>query len=77
METKELVGKWIESEVLMDTRDVPADTAYRVVGYNADMNAAIVDAGPRGWKGLDSDDIVIEKCETYWYILPVDITKVL
>ena len=77
METKELVGKCIESEVLTDTRGVPADTAFRVVGYNADMNWAIADAGSDGWKGVERDDIIAEKCETYWYILPVDITKVL
>lgn len=77
MKTKELVGKYIESSNLAEPLGLPADTAFRVVGYNADMNWAIADAGRRGWKGLDLDDIIIEKCETYWYILPVDITKVL
>lgn len=77
MKAKELVGKCIESEVLTDAQCMPADTAFRVVGYNADMNWAIVDAGPNGWKWIEPDDIVIEKCETYWYILPVEITKVL
>ena len=77
METKELVGKCIRADGLAVSLHMPADTAFKVVGYNADMNWAIADAGRWGWKGLDLDDIVIEKCETYWYIIPVDITKVL
>lgn len=77
MKAKKLVGKWIEARSLAVPLDMPADTAFRVVGYNADMNWAIADAGSDGWKGVDRDDIIAEKCETYWYILPVDITKVL
>lgn len=77
METKELVGKCIRADGLAASLPMPADTAFKVVGYSADMNWVIADAGCWGWKGLDSDDIVIEKCETYWYIHPEDITKVL
>ena len=76
MEAKDLVGKYIRPGGLAGALGLPADTAFKVVGYNADMNWAIVDAGCWGWKGLDLDDIVIEKCKTYWYILMVDITVV-
>ena len=77
MEAKELVGKWIVSEVLTDEINAPAGTAFKVVGYLLDTDLLIADAGRGGWKDLDPDDIIIEKRETYWYILPVDITKVL
>lgn len=77
MEAKELVGKCIGSNNLAELLGLPADTAFRVVGYDARMNCAIVDASYWGWKGLDMDDIVIEKCETYWRVRPSDIIKVL
>lgn len=77
MEAKELVGKCIRADGLAVSLLMPADTAFKVVGYNADMNWAIADAVRWGWNGLDLDDVVIEKCETYWYIIPSDITKVL
>lgn len=77
METKELVGKCIRAEGLVESLSMPADTAFKVVGYNADMNWAIVDAGRWGWKGLDVGDFVAEKCETYWYVTSEEITKVL
>ena len=77
METKKLVGKWIVSGVLTDEINAPGGTAFKVVGYNSGTNWAIVDAGRKGWKRLFRDDIIAEKCETYWYILPVNITRVL
>lgn len=77
METKKLVGKWIKSKVLADDLRMPADTAFKVVGYSSGTNWAIADAGRKGWKRLFRDDIIAEKCETYWYILPAEITKVL
>ena len=77
MEAKELVGKWIESKVLSDKLNTPANEAFKVVGYRTDVNWPIIDAGRWGWKGLEPDDIIIEKCETYWLVYPGNITKVL
>ena len=77
MKAEELVGKWIESEVLTDELNVSAGTAFRVVGYNSGTNWAIVDAWRKGWKRLFRDDIIAEKCETYWYLRLCEITKVL
>lgn len=77
METKGLVGKWIESEVLADDLCMPADTAFKVVGIALDVNWAIVDAGLKGWKWMEPGNLVIEKCETYMYVHPDSITKVL
>lgn len=73
MKAEELVGKWIVSGQL----NGPVREALKVVGYNADMNCAIVDAYYWGWKGLYKGDFIAEKCKTYWYILLVNITKVL
>ena len=77
MKAKELVGKWIESEVLTDELNAPVGTAFRVIGYVLDTDLAIVDAKRWGWKGLTSDGIVFEQCETYKYVNVDDITKVL
>ena len=77
MKAKRLVGKCIRADGLAVSLHMPADTAFKVIGYNADMNWAIADAGRWGWKGLDLDDIVIEKCKNYWYIHLEGITKVL
>ena len=38
METKGLVGKWIESKVLADDLCMPADTAFKVVGIALDVD---------------------------------------
>ena len=67
MKAKELVGKWIVSKVLADELNAPAGTVFKVVGYVLDKNLVIVDAERRGWKGLEPDDVVIERCETYKY----------
>ena len=79
MKAEELVGKWIESDTVARDLNVPADTAFRVVGLTLalEVNWAIVDAGLNGWKWMEQDNIAIEKCETYWYVRPEDITKVL
>lgn len=77
MEAKELVGRCIEVDLAAMHISMSGNAMFKVVGYNADMNCAIVDASYWGWKGLDLDDIVIEKCETYWYALPGEIIKVL
>ena len=77
MKAEEFVGKWIRSEVVAGELKAPFGTAFKVVGYNSGTNWAIVDAGRKGWKRLFRDDIIAEKCETYWYIRLDEITKVL
>lgn len=77
MKAKELVGKWIESEVLTDELNAPAGTAFKVIGYVLDTDLVIVDARCWGWTGLTSEDIVFEQGETYKYVNMDDITKVL
>lgn len=77
MEAKDLVGKCIEVDLAAMHISMSGNATFRVVGYSACTNWAIADAGPWGWKWMEPDDIVIEKCETYWYILPMAITKVL
>lgn len=77
MKAEEFVGKWIVSEVLTDEINAPAGTAFKVVGYVPNTDLVIVDAGRWGWKGLTSDDVVFEQCETYKYVNMDDITKVL
>ncbi len=67
MKAKELVGKWIVSEVVTDELNAPAGTAFKVVGYVPDTDWAIVDAEQRGWEGLLPGDVVVEECETYMY----------
>lgn len=67
MKAKELVGKGIVSKVLTDELNAPAGTVFKVVGYVPDTDRAIVDAEQRGLKGLTSDDVVFEECETYKY----------
>lgn len=67
MKAKELVGKWIVSEVVTDELNTPAGTAFKVVGYVPDTDWVIVDAGRWGWKVLIPGDVVFEECETYMY----------
>ena len=76
MKAEEFVGKWIVSEVLTDELNVPAGTVFKVVGFVLDKNLVIVDAERRGWKGLEPDDVVIERCETYKYARLDEITVV-
>ena len=77
MKAKNLVGKWIVSEVLTDELNAPAGTAFRVVGYVPDANLVIVDAERWGWEGSIPGDVVFEECETYKYACLDDITEVL
>lgn len=77
MEAEELLGKWICSDYLAASLKVPADTAFKVVGRVQHTDLVIVDARRWGWRGLDEGDVVVEKCETYWYLSPEEITKVL
>lgn len=78
MKAEEFVGKWIWSEVLTDEINAPAGAAFKVVGYVLNTDLVIVDAEQRGgWKGLTSDDVVVELCETYKYVRVEDITEVL
>ena len=77
MEAKELVGKWIVSEVLTDELNAPAGTVFKVVGYVQDTNLLIVDAGRLGWTWLNPEDIVFKRSETYKYARMSYITKVL
>lgn len=77
MKAKELVGKWVVVDLAETNLRKSGSVAFKAVGYYADMNYVIVDAGSWGWDSLDPDDIVIEKCENYWYIHLEGITKVL
>lgn len=77
MKAKELVGKWIEARFESTRLGKPVDTAFKVIGYSAYMGWAIVGADDWGWKILGPDDIIAEKCETYWYVRLAEITKVL
>lgn len=77
MEAKELVGKWIVADLAAVTVDQSGNATFRVVGYDANTNWVIVDAGNQGWKGAAWDGSIAEKCETYWYMRPEDIIKVL
>lgn len=77
MEAKELVGKWIFSNVVTDELNAPAGTMFKVVGYVPDTNLVIVDAERWGWKGLMPDDVTTKECETYKYARLDDITEVL
>lgn len=67
MKAEEFLGMWIASDVLTDELNAPAGTAFKVVGYVRDTDLVIVDARCWGWKGLTSDDVVFEQCETYKY----------
>lgn len=77
METKELVGKWVVVDLAETNLRKSGSVAFKVVGYYADMNYVIVDAGSWGWDSLDPDDIIIEKCKNYWYVNPANIIEVL
>lgn len=77
MEARELVGNWIEADQVAEYLDLSEGTSFKVVGYSTYTNQVIVDAYNQGWEILDPGDIVVEKCETYWYVLPEEITKVL
>lgn len=77
MEARELVGDWIEADQAAEYLDLSKGTSFKVVGYSTYTNQVIVDAYNQGWEILDPGDIVVEKCETYWYVLPEEITKVL
>lgn len=77
MEAKELVGEWIVVDLAETNFGRSGSTAFRAVGYTADTKYMIIDAGNWGWDMLDPDDIVIEKCEAYWYIQPENIIAVL
>ncbi|WAX08966.1 hypothetical protein BS162P3_00041 [Bacteroides phage BS162P3] len=77
MKAKKLVGKWVVVDLTGTNLHKSGSVAFKVVGYNADMDWVMVDAGSWGWDNLDPDDIVIEKCKNYWYIFSEDITKVL
>lgn len=77
MEAKELVGKWVESEVLTDEINAPAGTAFKVVGYTTYGNC-IVDAGSDGWswKALTRSDVILEQREFYRYLSTENVSKV-
>lgn len=77
MEIRELVGKWIVADLAAVTLDQSGNDVFRVVGYDANTNWVIVDAGNQGWKGAARDCDIAEKCETYWYMRPEDIIGVL
>ena len=77
METKGLVGKWIAVDLAAVTVDQSGIAVFKVVGYNADVDWVIVDAGNQGWKGADREGNIAEKCETYWYVNPANIIEVL
>ena len=76
MKAKELVGKWIVSEVLTDEINAPAGTAFKVVGHVQDADLVIVDARRWGWTGLMPGDVIVEECETYKYARLDEITIV-
>lgn len=78
MKAKKLVGKWIVSDTVARALNMPADTAFKVVGYTT-YGDCIVDAGPDGWswRALTRSDIVLEQRETYMYVRPEDITEIL
>lgn len=77
MKAKDLVGKWIVADTVARALNMPADTAFKVVGYTT-YGDCIVDAGLDGWswRALTRSDIVLEQCEFYTYVRPEDITKV-
>ena len=77
MKAKELVGKWIVSEVLTDEINAPVGTAFKVVGHVQHTDLVIVDARRWGWTGLIPGDVVVEECETYKYARLDKITVVL
>lgn len=77
MKVKELVGEWVVVDLAAISSRRSGNVAFKVVGYNADMNWVMVDAGNWGWDNLDRGDIVAKKCENYWYIRLEEITKVL
>lgn len=81
MKAKELVGKLVTSNYLERRRifpsGFPSGAKFKVVGYECDLGWAIIDADSWGWQSLDMHDCVTEKCKTYWYLRPCEITKVL
>lgn len=77
MEAKDLVGKLVTSNYLESRRTFPPGATFKVVGYECGLNWVIIDADLWGWQGLDMYDCVTEKCKTYWYLRPCEITKVL
>ena len=77
MKAKEFVGKWIGAARAAEYLNLPVGTTFKVVGYCTYLNQVIVDAYNQGWKILDSGDLVVEECETYWYVPLSGITKVL
>ena len=77
MKAKDLVGKLVTSNYLESRRIFPSGATFKVVGYECDLGWVIIDADLWGWQGLDMYDCVTEKCKTYWYLRPCEITKVL
>ena len=77
MKAKELVGKLVTSNYLERRKNLPPGVEFKVVGYECDLGWAIIDADLWGWQYLDMYDRVTEKCKTYWYVRPGEITKVL
>ena len=77
MKAKELVGKWIVSEILTDEISAPVGTAFKVIGYVQNTDLVIVDARRWGWTGLNPEDIVFEQGETYKYARLDEITEIL
>lgn len=77
MKAKDLVGKLVTSNYLESRRVFPSGAKFKVVGYECELNWVIIDADLWGWQGLDMYDCVTEKCKTYWYLRPCEITKVL
>ena len=77
MKAEELVGKCIEVDLAAVAVGQSGNAVLKVVGYNADVDWLIADAGNRGWYGIGQGDLIAEKCETYWYVGRVNIIKVL
>jgi len=76
MKAEELLGMWVASDVLTDELNSPVGTAFKVIGYVLHTDLVIVDARRWGWKGLTSDDVVVEQGETYKYARLDEITIV-
>ena len=70
------VGSTIEVEVTTITEG-NVIKPFRVVGYNSHEARLIVDGGADGWTLLDGWDVIIIRCDTYWYMSTNRIINVL
>lgn len=79
-ENVEKLQKYVGLTIEVEVTDITGGKVVRpleVVGYNPREAMLIVDGGTGGWTLLGGWDVIIIRCDTYWYMSTDRIINVL